>query len=230
MHRDQIKIIFEDDYFMAIDKPSGLVVNKSDTQKDSSNTLEGFLEERLPEGLVLDRAGIVHRLDKETSGVILAAKSQDVMLSLQALFKSRVVKKEYIACAIGALKEDRFKIDAPIGRNPNKRTRYSVINGGKPAISDFEKIKEIVVADQAYTFLTVKPHTGRTHQIRVHLAAYNHPVACDNLYSGEVSFERDIKIFGRLMLHAKKIEFTHPVTGKGMSLEAVLPPEFAEYL
>jgi 23S rRNA pseudouridine1911/1915/1917 synthase len=230
MLRDEIKIIFEDEYFLAINKPSGLVVNKSETQKDSTNTLEGFLEERLPEGLVLDRAGIVHRLDKETSGVILAAKSEEVMLSLQALFKSREIKKEYVACAIGEIKDEKFKIDAPIGRNPNKRTKYSVISGGKAAITDFEKIKEVVIEEQTYTFLDIKPLTGRTHQIRVHLAAYNHPVACDNLYSGSSNFERDLLIFGRLMLHAKKIEFTHPVTGMTMSLQAELPQEFSKYL
>ncbi len=230
MLRDNIKILFEDEYFLVIDKPSGLVVNKSETQKDPTNTLEDFLKDRLPEGLALDRSGIVHRLDKETSGVILAAKSEETMLSLQALFKSREVKKEYAVVVIGEVKDDSFKIDAPIGRNPNKRTKYSVINGGKAAITDFDKVKQFEVEGAQYTYLIAHPLTGRTHQIRVHLAAYGHPVAADNLYSGVNNFERDIHIFGRLMLHAKNIRFTHPVTGMAMDFDAPLPQEFQNYL
>ncbi len=252
-----LKVIFEDQYLIAFDKPCGLVTDKSESQKEPQNTLEGLLEEIIlratplshrragrsggVEKLVLsssrpsasndissipERSGIVHRLDKETSGVLLVAKTLDVQLALQKQFQERKVEKTYLALVFGSTPADDFEVDAPISRNPRNKTKFGVSEDGKKAVTKFKKIKEVRVGDKLCTLVEAAPITGRTHQIRVHLASVGCPVVGDILYAGKIAYELGNKHFGRLMLHAHKISFTHPISGKHMTIESPLPREF----
>ncbi len=265
MKKLPLNIIFEDSYLLVIDKPSGLVVNKSETLMDESveSILEKYYKEALVEkeraekdgrkkkdadgskdkvvdeiaeetedintGSILERSGIVHRLDKETSGLLILAKDPDTFASLQKAFKERKVKKTYIAVVCGHTLDEEFSVNAPIARNPRNRMRFCVALGGKAATTDFEKIKDFMIGENKYSTLYAYPYTGRTHQIRVHLVSYGHVIAGDSLYAGKETYLRSMKDFGRLMLHAYKIEFNHPVSGKLMNFEAKLPDQFLKF-
>ena len=223
------KVIFEDDDILVVDKPVGLVVNSSDTT--TSETLQDIVRAEGPDYIEDDsefqsRSGIVHRLDKDTSGVIVIAKNEAAFLKIQAQFKERTVEKEYMALVLGKVEDSLIEVDAPIGRNPRNRLKFAVVDGGKEAFTKFTKVKELTVLDEVLTLLTAFPKTGRTHQIRVHLAALGYPVAGDILYSTRSQYEKWNPHFNRLMLHSCKISFTHPTTGDRVCYEAPLPPEF----
>lgn len=227
-----IKTIYEDDSLLVLEKPSGIVVNNSKTTTDE--TIQDFLYEKL--GKELDgadkesefykRAGLAHRLDKETSGILLVAKNVESLEDLQVQFKERKVEKEYTALVIGDLKEKNTRVDAPLARNPRHRTKMAVVIDGKSAITDIYKVKELEFEGDYLTLITAKPLTGRTHQIRVHLAALEHPIAGDSLYSGRKRSAKYRENFGRLMLHASKITFTHPKTHEKLTFKSKLPEEF----
>ena len=229
MKKNEIPIIYQDEFVLAFDKPSGLIVDKAESNENKQYTLQEYLEEnRSKLGIDddLDRCGIVHRLDKETSGIILVAKSEATHQNLQKQFSDRRVKKEYVAVVEGKVKDENFTIDAPVGRNPKNRMRFCVIAGGKPSVTKFMRVKEVFLESYTYSLLKVFPLTGRTHQIRVHLASYGHPVAGDFLYSGKKSFAKSFLIFGRMMLHSLVVEFFHPVTNEVIRLESLLPSQF----
>lgn len=218
---DPKTIIFEDDSIIAINKPQGLVVNKSDTSKDKT------LQEILYEYLVLpsedteffSRAGIVHRLDKDTSGVVLVAKTAAVFENLKEQFKRREVDKHYYAVVVGNIEDSKLEIKAPIGRNPQNRMRFAIVEGGKEAVT-----KAVKIADkEGYTSMDITLLTGRTHQIRVHLAALGHPVAGDLLYCSRSVYESSIKYFKRMMLHSYSLTFKHPTSGKTLTIDC--PPK-----
>ncbi|OGC47581.1 hypothetical protein A2886_02220 [candidate division WWE3 bacterium RIFCSPHIGHO2_01_FULL_42_13] len=229
----KVDLIFEDDYILVLNKPSGMVVNISDTSP--GETLQNYTQEKLAKELAdadkesdfYKRGGLVHRIDKETSGVVVAAKDEETFVSLQVQFKGREVEKEYVALIFGKLDEEKIEISAPIGRSPRNRTKMAIVSDGKEAVTTVEQAEERVVDGEVLSLVRAFPKTGRTHQIRVHLAALNHPIVGDDLYAGKRRSVISRKIFGRLMLHAHKITFTHPKTGERASFEAGLPSEFA---
>lgn len=226
---DKIDIIYEDDFILVVNKPSGLVVNRSNTYK--GKTLQDFLEEKYDfsggeESEFKNRSGIVHRLDKDTSGCLVVAKDVETFLELQRQFKERKVEKEYIALVNGRVGEESLEIEAPIGRSLSNPLKLSVLSSGKPALTKIQKIKDIEVNENLYTLLKVSPKTGRTHQIRVHLSAFNHPVVCDSVYCSKKVLEMNQNAFSRLMLHARFLNIFHPKTQKIMSFEAPLPKAF----
>lgn len=231
MSKEKIQVIYEDDNILIMNKPSGVVVNISNTS--SEDTLQHFLEVKLAKQLeaadqesdFFNRAGLVHRLDKETSGVIIAAKSEEDFMNLKRQFMSRTVKKEYVALALGVIEDEKISVDAPIGRNPNKRTSMAVISDGKPASTIFERVGEEYIDGMKMTLVKAFPKTGRTHQIRVHLAAMNHPIVGDDRYAGRKRSVITRSRFGRLMLHAHKITFRHPNTSELVTYESPLPAE-----
>ena len=249
-------ILFEDSHLLIVNKPAGLTVNRSSTTKDTE-TLFDWVERYASWPLVTsalefnDRCGVVHRLDKETSGALVIAKDPDTFVALQKQFKDRTVQKEYTVLVHGQLdnlSRPGFIVDAPIGRNPRNRFRQAVVESGRPAVTEFElrraapwggSTDETVTPPTrpiAVSLLSAYPKTGRMHQIRVHLAALNHPVCGDPVYSPKNLYKEYTQLLEknhidlRMFLHAAKITFTHPVTGKQMTVEAPLPPELAQVL
>ena len=251
---DEIKIIFQDDYIIVIDKPSGLVVTKSETTKDQP-TLEDWLKsyyEKLAYHSGLDRMGIVHRIDKDTSGLLIVAKTQAAFEDLQNQFKSRKVKKEYLALSHGWV-EKSGRVEGSIGRNPKNREKFIVLQEGKEAVTEYESLRQYQISNIKYqiifnemnkiqlrkldrmkynqfTLLKCLPQTGRTHQIRVHLKYINHPIVSDEKYVGRKMYRLDKRWCPRMFLHAKKIGFNHPESGKWMELESELPEDLANAL
>lgn len=246
--KKEVKIIFQDEFILVLDKPCSVVVNISKTS--AQNTIQNVIIDRFDflqkyKGVdfetseykklditlqeyeeFLSRAGIVHRLDKETSGVLLVAKDPLSFKNLKHQFKQRTVQKEYLALVLGKLKDSKIEIDAPIKRNPKRPLKFAVVQDGKPALTLIDKIQEIKIMDNWYTLVRVFPKTGRTHQIRVHLSAINHPIANDNLYLNKINFQQSSQVFTRLMLHARAITFVHPKTEQVVNYISQLPLEF----
>ncbi len=229
---NDIKIIFEDDDILVLDKPAGIVVNRSNTTTNEQ-TVQDFIEERYP-GLkekqneikdFYQRAGIVHRIDKETSGIILVAKNIDSFKNLQLQFKERKVNKTYIALVHGHVIPKEGEINVSVGRLPWSRERFGVLAGGREAQTFYKTILEM---DSPFTLLELSPKTGRTHQIRVHLKYINHPIFADYLYGGRKTARDDRKILQRVFLHASKISFFHPKTNKEISFTSPLPYELTQ--
>ncbi len=226
-----LNIIYEDQFLLAINKPSGLVVNRSKTWPDL--TVQDLIEEYLPnfpiesESEFVSRSGVVHRIDKETSGLLLIAKDENTFLALQKSFKNREIEKTYVALVYGKFSSDLIDLDAPIKRNPHNRLKFAVVNGGKTAVTSFKKLAEYSWQGETLSLVEAKPKTGRTHQIRVHLAALNHPVVGDTLYLGNKRMELSRGIFNRMMLHAYSLKLKHPITQEDLFLMAEIPSEFS---
>lgn len=210
-------ILFEDADVLVIHKPAGIVVNKAESVK--SETIQDWVEKTY-RIFIENRAGIVHRIDKETSGILLIAKNPETFYELQKQFKERSIKKTYLALVHGKLGGEG-EIRAPVGRLPWNSERFGVVPGGKESITKYKVYKNY----NDYTVVELYPETGRTHQIRVHLKYINHPIVGDYLYAGRKTSRRDRVRVGRVMLHAWKISFTHPKTGKRISLEAPIPDD-----
>ena len=231
-----IKIIYEDNDFLVLDKPSGITVNRADTTKNEE-TVQDFIENKFPElKSSLDesdfykRAGIVHRIDKETSGILLVAKTLKAFENLQAQFRERTVLKTYVALVHGNVLPLVGDIEVPIARLPWNRERFGVLAGGREASTKYKVIETLINSTdkknrEALTLLELSPKTGRTHQIRVHLKYFNHPIFGDYLYAGRKTSRKDREILPRVFLHAKNITFNHPVNGKKLSFESPLPYE-----
>ena len=227
----EIKIIFEDENVLIIDKPSGLVVNRSNTYKEK--TLQDILESNYP-GLFknvsdeeyLSRSGMVHRLDKDTSGVMVVAKNPDSFYFLQDQFKQRKTHKEYVVVTHGKIEDEIIEIDAPLARNPKSPLKIAVVSEGRSAYTKVERIKVVGIDGNSYTQARVFPKTGRTHQIRVHLSAIGHPVAGDTIYCSSNLLKLDTDIFKRLMLHAELLGFISPTNKKFCRYKSPLPNEF----
>lgn len=218
-------LIFEDSAVLAINKPSGLVVDRAATVK--GRTLQDWVEAFRPENRRLERSGIVHRLDKDTSGVILAAKTAAAFKNLQAQFKNRLVEKTYWALVYGRMKKRSGVIDGPIARDPKNRMRFAVVwAAGRPAETKWQVLRTGNVGqagDLTFSLLELKPRTGRTHQLRVHLASIRHPIVGDPLYSGRRRYRRDKSWCPRLFLHARSLAFEHPESNAWVHFEADLP-------
>ncbi|MBP9748410.1 MAG: RluA family pseudouridine synthase [Candidatus Pacebacteria bacterium] len=232
----KIKVLYEDSNILAIDKPSGISVHADGRSKAKTiadwvlknypkmkNVGEDEVYENKNIKTEIKKPGIVHRLDRETSGVLLLAKNEKTYQFLKQQFKDRAVKKTYIAIVNGHLKNDRGIINNPIGRSPTDFRRYLAGRGARgemrEALTEYTVLKRI----PKFTIVEVRPKTGRTHQIRVHMKYLNHPVVCDALYNPGAACPKGIK---RLALHAKSIEFKSP-KGDTIKVESKLPKEFS---
>ena len=219
-----LDIIYEDDDIIVINKPKGLVVHPANGNPDGTlvNAIMAICKESLSGIGGKIRPGIVHRLDKDTSGILIVAKNDKAHINLSNQIKNREMKKIYIALVRGVVNENEATIDMPIGRSTKDRKKMAVRKDGKEAITHFKVLKRF----PKYTLLEVKIDTGRTHQIRVHMAEIGHPVVGDVVYSNG---KNDFGVVGQ-MLHAKSLDFKHPITGKQMHLEAELPKYFKDIL
>lgn len=219
-----LDIVFEDDHLLAVNKPAGLVVHPA--AGNWSGTLMNGLLAHHAKAATLPRAGIVHRLDKDTSGLMVVGKTLPAVTALVRMIAAREVHREYLALAHGRT-PDEWTVDAPIGRDPQSRTRMAVVGGGKPARTDFFKLAEGVWRDVRGLDRTVSAlhcvlHSGRTHQIRVHAAHRGHALVSDALYGGAEALG-----VPRQALHAARLSFAHPVTGASLRFEAPLPDALA---
>ena len=220
-----LRILYEDDYLLVVDKPAGMVTHPAPGH--SSGTLVNALLAHAPElAGVGDRArpGIVHRLDKDTSGLLVVAKDPATHAALAQQMKDHAMVKRYLALVEGAMPTAEGVIDAPIGRDPRQRLRMgllSVASGGREARTRFRTLEE----HGGRSLLEVQLETGRTHQIRVHLAAVHHPVVGDPVYGRA---QRPLP--PRQFLHAAHLEFRHPATGEWLTFDAPLPDDLASFL
>tara|TARA_B100000902_G_C27191005_1_gene853943 strand:- start:37 stop:987 length:951 start_codon:yes stop_codon:yes gene_type:complete len=226
-----IEIIFEDADIIVLNKQPGLVVHPGAGNR--TGTLVNALLHHDEELSFLPRAGIVHRLDKDTSGVMVVAKNEFSYLNLVSQLKERKVNRHYLAIVVGEPLSGST-INEPIGRHPKLRTKQAVTDAGKEAITNF-KIKERM---GGYTLLNVSLETGRTHQIRVHLAFINFPILGDSVYGGRKKFaagtteavKKEILKFPRQALHAEKLEFIHPKSGKKVNYSAKPPKDLLQLI
>lgn len=260
-----IKIIYEDSDILVLDKPAGIIVNRSETVKEE--TVQDWIEEKIlrnkdikissdkkdnsPNILISQypsisdfykRSGIVHRIDKETSGLLLVAKNPQSFENLQLQFKERKVKKTYMALVHGKIAKGEGEIKVPVGRLPWNRKRFGVMVGGREAVTRYRVISninpsaslrarfQISNSPEELSLLELYPETGRTHQIRVHLKYLGHPIFADELYAGRKVSKSDRKVLPRVFLHASKISFVHPKTGDRVSFESKLPEELERFI
>jgi 23S rRNA pseudouridine1911/1915/1917 synthase len=218
-----LTIVYEDADLLIVNKPSGQVVHPAPGHGSGTlvNALLGRGESLAPTGIAgIQRPGIVHRLDRDTSGLLMVARSDDAQASLQAQLKARRIRKTYLALVLGAVAAAQGRIEAPVGRDPGRRTRMAVTPDGRPSTTGY-RVRERF---EGWTLLELDLVTGRTHQIRVHLEAIGHPVAGDPVY-GTGTSRRGPSDLERLFLHAWRLELTSPSTGALIRAEAPLPDE-----
>jgi 23S rRNA pseudouridine1911/1915/1917 synthase len=219
-----LRIVYEDGDLLVVDKPAGLPVHPSPGH--SRHTLVNAVLAHCPDlsGIGGEgRPGIVHRLDKDTSGLVIVAKHDDAHLSLARQLKERRVEKAYLALVEGRIEPPEGVIEAPIGRHPRHRKRMAVVEGGRDARTRYRLLREV----DGRSLVEVRPETGRTHQIRVHFAAIGHPVVGDPVYGRRRSAPPGLR---RQFLHAQRLAFRHPRTGDRLELEAPLAEDLQEAL
>ena len=219
-----IEIVYEDNDIIVVNKPKGMVVHPANGNPDGTlvNAIMAICRDSLSGIGGEIRPGIVHRLDKDTSGLLIVAKNDMAHINLSEQIKNHEVKKTYIALVRGIVKENQATINMPIGRSPKDRKKMAVVKDAKNAITHFKVLKRF----DRYTLLEVNIETGRTHQIRVHLSEIGYPIVGDNVYSNG---KNEWGIEGQC-LHAKSLDFVHPKTGEKMHLEAELPEYFQNIL
>ncbi len=219
-----LEIVYEDKDIIVVNKPKGMVVHPANGNPDGTlvNAIMNICKDSLSGIGGEIRPGIVHRLDKDTSGLLIVAKNDLAHINMSKQIKDREVRKIYIALVKGNINENEATINMPIGRSTKDRKKMAVRKDGKEAITHFKVLKRY----GDYTLLKVKIDTGRTHQIRVHLAEIGHPVVGDMVYS---KGKNEFGVEGQ-MLHAQSLEFKHPITGQEMHLEADLPQYFKNVL
>lgn len=218
-----LDIVYEDAGFAVVNKSRGMVVHQASSYR-ANDTLVNALLFRLKDlsgvnGVI--RPGIVHRLDKDTSGLIVVAKTDETHRSLAEQIEKKTARRIYVAIADGNFREDSGTVDAPIGRNPRDRKKMAVVEKGRRAVTHYEVLERF----GAHTLVRYELETGRTHQIRVHSAYIHHPVTGDSLYGGSTALFKD----GQL-LHAEKLILKNPATGEEMTFTAPLPADFAAVL
>ncbi len=217
----RLDVVFSDEHIVVVDKPAGQVVHPAAGHK--RDTLVNALLARFPQlsdAFGDSRPGIVHRLDRDTSGVMVIALTEAAAASLRAQFKSRSVEKLYVALVQGLVDPPQGVVDAPIGRDPSRRMRMAAVVGGRPA----QTVYRTVSSAEDYAWLEIEPKTGRTHQIRVHMSAIGHPVVGDEVYG------RSDPLIARMALHARLLEFDHPATGERRGFAAPLPRDIRDAL
>lgn len=256
----QPEIIWQDDSIVVLSKPAGMVVNVADSVK--TPTVQEWAREQwgreeawldsMTNDIFAEREGMVHRLDKDTSGILLWAKNREALEKLLHDFQTRAVQKTYLALVHGKLPESQGIINAPIERNPQNRTKFSVTNQGRESETEFMVLhefpplsagdlkdlaakKDVSLGSAAstarnlyqggFSLVELHPKTGRTHQIRVHMDYLHHPLVGDERYAGRKRARLDHVWCPRQWLHAWKIEFTHPVTGESMEFAAPIPED-----
>lgn len=219
-----LDIIYEDDDIIVVNKQKGLVVHPANGNPDGTlvNAIMNICKDSLSGIGGEIRPGIVHRLDKDTSGLIIIAKNDKAHINLSEQIKNREVKKTYIALVRGVISENEATINMPIARSTKDRKKMAVSKDGKNAITHFKVLKRY----DKYTLVEVKIETGRTHQIRVHMSYIGYPIVGDVVYSNG---KNPFGVIGQ-MLHSQKLEFIHPITNKELSLEAPLPTYFMDIL
>lgn len=218
-----LTVVYEDDDLVVVDKPAGLVVHPGHGHKD--RTLANALLARYPDLPVdeANRPGIVHRLDKDTSGLIIVAKSENARRVLQRQFKEGLVEKSYVALVEGKVEPRRGVVDAPVGRDERQRKRMAVVTqGGREAVTEYEVLEYL----GDYTLLQIRPRTGRTHQVRVHLAFLGHPVVGDKVYG----YRKQRLGLRRQFLHAQGLSFRLPSSGERVTLTSRLPQDLSGIL
>jgi len=226
-----LDLIFEDEHLLVINKPAGLVVHPAVGNRDG--TLQNALLNHDPNLIQLPRAGIVHRLDKETSGLLVVARTAMAHKTLVEQLQAREVKREYRAVAKGVLVAGGT-VDAPIGRHPVNRVKQAVVPGGKPAITHYRVLERFA----HHSYLRVNLETGRTHQIRVHMAHIHHALVGDPVYGGRLQMpagasselQDALRRFRRQALHARRLGLKHPASGEWQEWEVPVPQDMAELL
>ncbi|MCB1751574.1 MAG: 23S rRNA pseudouridine(1911/1915/1917) synthase RluD [Gammaproteobacteria bacterium] len=226
-----LKILFQDEAVLVVDKPAGMVVHPAAGNPDG--TLQNALLHHYPELVQLPRAGIVHRLDKETSGLLVVARTLAAHKSLVQQLQARTVRREYLAVVIG-IPTAGGRVDEPIGRHPVHRTRMAVVSSGKQAATNYRILERF----RAHSLLRIHLESGRTHQIRVHMAHVRHPLAGDPVYAGRLRLPAGItqelqdflRAFTRQALHAKRLGIEHPQHGEPMEWMSEPPPDMQRLL
>ncbi len=218
-----LSVVYEDDHLLVIDKPAGLVVHPG--SGNWSGTMMNALLHHAPQLAEIPRAGIVHRLDKDTSGLLVVAKTLAAQTDLVRQLQARSVKRCYLALAHGAVAGEGV-VDAPIGRHPVQRTKMAIVSRGREARTHYSVRERFAAA----TLVECRLETGRTHQIRVHLASIGHPLVGDMVYGKRKSADARLDAFRRQALHAWRLSLVHPHGGNVMEWEAPLPEDFAALL
>ncbi len=230
-----LEIIYEDESLAVINKPSGMVVHPGAGISNGTlaNAIAYHFKFQIPDSKFENRVGIVHRLDKDTSGLMVVAKTEEIHEKLSEQFREREVFKSYVALVHGAIEENSGMIDQPLAREKHNRTKMSVRRHGRNALSLWKVRKRF----EKFTLLNVEIKTGRTHQIRVHLAFINHAVVGDETYNGgrdktvkDANVRRAIADLNRFFLHAERLSFTHPKTLEKMDFYLPLPQELTDFL
>jgi len=225
------KILYQDESIAVLNKPAGLVVNRAETTK--KQTLQDWVEKNLKSqisNLKYFRSGIIHRLDKDTSGIILIAKTREAFENLQRQFKERRIEKHYIALVHGEVKPAEGIIRVPISRSPFDRKKFGIFLGGKEAETRYKVLSIKYKGGSFYSLLELEPRTGRTHQIRVHLKYLGHPIVGDKFYAGRKTFRADCLWCPRQFLHASAISFFHPKTTERLEFYSSLPKDLKSAL
>lgn len=251
-----LDIVFEDADLAVVNKPAGMMVHAGAGQTPGARSEGTLVNALLYRFMALSsaggelRPGIVHRLDKDTSGLIIVAKNDRTHAALGAMFSGRRIKKTYVALVQGAVERNRGTITTGVSRDPARRTRMTAKpnENARSAVSHYEVVRRLATRFGKFTLVQVRIETGRTHQIRVHMASIGHPVVGDTLYGGAGQLtdqiaaqaatsraarkraEPEVLKLGRNFLHAARLEFAHPETGKGLGLEAPLPEELVNFL
>jgi 23S rRNA pseudouridine1911/1915/1917 synthase len=248
-----LDVVFEDADLAVVNKPAGMMVHAGAGQTQDARSRGTLVNALLYRFKALSstggelRPGIVHRLDKDTSGLIVVAKNDRAHAALGEMFASRRIRKTYIALVQGSVQRDKGTVNASVSRDPVRRTRMTVRpnENARLAVSHYEVVRRLATRFGKFTLVRVRIETGRTHQIRVHMASIGHPVVGDTLYGGAGQLtdqvaaqskvarrkgELEVLRLGRNFLHAAKLEFAHPVTGKPLQLEAPLPTELESFL
>lgn len=211
-----LPVVFEDEHLLVLNKTAGWVVHPA-AGNWSGTVLNGLLAHHAS-AAALPRAGIVHRLDKDTSGLMVVGKTLVAVTSLVRAIATREVHREYLAITHGVVRPDHLRIDAPIGRDPQSRVRMAVLAAGKQAMTDVD----VRVRGARYTGVSCTLHTGRTHQIRVHLASRGHPLVADPTYGGAPALGMQ-----RQALHATRLSFRHPISGSPLDFVVPAPPDLS---